>query len=288
MLNPMSDSHWALQIAYDGSHFRGFQALPGQRTVQTELEKALKKLLKQPCSLVAAGRTDAGVHAHGQLISFRAALPFAETELQRLLPHFLPEDLALKAMWPVPDAFHARFSARARHYRYLLRLNSPPDPFQSQFCWQIPYPVAPEALAQAWAQCRGVYDFGPLARAQPNQRNSHLAVYCSELRAQGEFYALDIVANRFLTSLVRRLVGTALDMARGRLPADYLSQVLNADISPGEPESRLAPPQGLYLCRALYPPEYGLQLSYPEPLPEASEALIPPEALADPGHWWED
>lgn len=283
----MPHSHWALQIAYNGSQFQGFQTQPGQRTVQAELERALKQLLRQVCPITVAGRTDAGVHAHGQVVSFSAQLPFPASELKRLLPHFLPEDLALKALWPVPAHFHARFSARARHYRYVLRLNSAPDPFQSQLCWQLRSAVEVKALAQAWAQCQGQHDFGPLARPQPNQRDSHLSVYFSELRPQGEFYALEIIANRFLTSLVRRLVGTALDMARGRLPADYLTQILSAKILPPEPQGQLAPPQGLYLCQVFYPPEYGIQPHYPHPLSQASEAHIPAEALSDPGQWWQ-
>lgn len=284
----MSHRHWALQMAYDGRQFQGFQALPGKRTVQAELEKALKQLLRRPVQVVCAGRTDAGVHAHGQLVSLQAVLPFSIEEFQRLLPHFLPEDLALKSLWPVPADFHARFSARARHYRYLLRLNAAPDPFLASRCWQYPHPVESGELAKAWAQCQGKYDFGPLARSQTNQIDNDLAVYLSELRPLGEFYALEIVANRFLTSLVRRLVGTALDMARGRLPADYLSHVLKGKITPSEPLGRLAPAQGLYLCRALYPPEYGLELIYPDPLPEASEAQIPAQALCNPGKWWQD
>jgi tRNA pseudouridine38-40 synthase len=275
-------------MAYDGRQFQGFQALPGKRTVQAELEKALKQLLRKPVQVVCAGRTDAGVHAHGQLVSFGAQLPFPAAEFRRLLPHFLPEDLALKAVWPIPEDFHARFSARARHYRYLLRLNAAPDPFQAPRCWQYPHPVDPDALAKAWAQCQGQYDFGPLARSQSNQIDRHLSVYLSELRPLGEWYALEIVANRFLTSLVRRLVGTALDMARGRLPADYLSHVLRGKITPSEPLGTLAPAQGLYLCRVLYPPEYGLELFYPDPLPAASEAQIPAQALCNPGKWWQD
>ncbi len=284
----MSHRYWALQMAYDGRQYQGFQALPGKRTVQAELEKALKQLLREPVQVVCAGRTDAGVHAHGQLVSFGALLPFPAAELRRLLPHFLPEDLALKAVWPVPADFHARFSARARHYRYLLRLNAAPDPFQAPRCWQYPHPVETDVLAKAWAQCQGKYDFGPLARSQSNQIDRQLSVYLSELRPLGEWYALEIVANRFLTSLVRRLVGTALDMARGRLPADYLSHVLRGKITPSEPLGTLAPAQGLYLCRVLYPPEYGLELNYPDPLPEASEAQIPAQALCNPGKWWQD
>lgn len=280
-------SHWALQIAYHGGQFQGFQALPGQRTVQGELEKALKKLLRQDCLIVGAGRTDAGVHAHGQWVSFQADLPFSGPELARLLPHFLPYDLALKGVWPVPEGFHARFSARARHYRYLLRLNQPPEPFAAALCWQYPYPITLSALADAWLQCQGHFNFAPLAREQANQKDTQLRVYLSVLRPLGDFYALEIVANRFLTSLVRRLVGTALDMARGRLPADYLHSVLAGAHPPSEPKGVLAPPQGLYLCRALYPPEYGLPLSYPDPLPAHLESQIPAEALQDPGRWWD-
>jgi len=282
-----NQTDWALQVAYEGSGFQGFQALPQARTVQGVLEKTLGQILKQTCPVVGAGRTDAGVHAYGQVVGFQAPLPFAPERLLSLLQRRLPADLTAKALWPVPAHFHARFSARARHYRYLLRLNCPPSPFEARTTWTYPYPIEPEKLAQAWAQCQGQFDFKPLARAQAGQHATQLNIWLSQMRSQGDYQMLEIVADRFLTSLVRRLVGTALDMARGRLPMDYLEQVLKGQIQPTEPQGRLAPPQGLYLCQVFYPPEFGIQPPYPDPLSPESCALIPQQALQDPGLWWD-
>lgn len=283
----MSHCHLALQLAYQGSRFSGFQTLPGRRTVQGELERVLSHLPLRAGPLSCAGRTDAGVHAYGQIVSFAAELRCPPARLLCLLQERLPEDLAVVQMQTVPETFHARFSARGRHYRYLLRLNAPPDPFQAGISWRYPYPLAPERLAAAWSQCQGSYDFACLARPDPGRHSSQMRVWLSVLRPLGNFWALEIVADRFLTSVVRRLVGTALDMARGRLPADYLSRILSGQEVPQQPEGRLAPAQGLILCRALYPSEYGLELNYPDPLPAELEAQIPSQALVDPGIWWD-
>ncbi|MGV3525869.1 MAG: tRNA pseudouridine(38-40) synthase TruA [Candidatus Sericytochromatia bacterium] len=275
----------ALQISYDGSGFAGFQALPGLRTVQGELEAALGRLLRHPCPVVAAGRTDAGVHAYGQVVSLSSDLPVPPARFQTLLQKQLPPDLAVVQIWPVSTGFHARFSARARHYRYLLRLNADPDPFAARQSWHCPYPVDPEALRQAWRQSLGTHDWRAFARTGSTRRSTTISVWVAELRPLGLYTALDIVADSFLYTMVRTLVGTALGMARGQLPADQLQRLLQ------EPDRQgvglTVPPTGLYFCRALYAPEHGVQARYPDPWPESWEQQIPAEALQDPGVWWE-
>jgi tRNA pseudouridine38-40 synthase len=278
-------SHWALQLAYDGSRFQGFQALPGRRTVQGELERGLNKLLEQPIGVVCAGRTDAGVHAHGQVVGFSASLPFPPKRLSVLLQERLPADMAIQAAWQVPPHFHARFSARVRHYRYLLRPNKPLDPFAQNYSWQVPYPLEPECLAHAWSQLIGKHNFSALARG--SQSNPFINVWLAELSQTEQDWALDIVADRFLYSMVRFLVGTVVDIARGKLPKDQLQSIFAADSRRTIRIGPLAPPQGLYLCRALYPPEFGIKATYPQPLSASSEAKIPASALLNPGVWWQ-
>ncbi len=278
----MSDSstHWALQLSYDGGSYAGFMALPDQRTVQAELEAALQRLLRQPIRTVAAGRTDAGVHAYGQIISFSAKLPFGPERLLELLNRQVPADLSLKQIGSVPEHFHARFSARARHYRYLLNINQPTDPFKARYSWQYPHAINPERLKQAWSQSLGTYDFSAFERSGGSRRNPVISVWQTEVRELDGYYALDIVADSFLYSMVRNLVGTALDMARGRLAENHIQQRLAGEAGL---EGITAPAQGLYLCQAIYAPEFGITANYPHPL---SALNIPAEALIDPGKWW--
>jgi tRNA pseudouridine38-40 synthase len=271
----------ALQLAYDGSDFHGFQRLPGQRTVQGELEQTLQRLLKQPCPVVCAGRTDAGVHAWGQIVSLETELPFAPERLPALLAHHLPPDISLRHYWQLPAGFHARFCALARHYRY--RLSTQADPFAHRYRWQCGPPLVLASLQAAWQQCEGEWDFSALARPDPNRRSGRLRVFLAQVRPMADGLELDMIADRFLHTLVRRLVGTALDMARGRLPADYLSTVLSGAHQPAQPEGRLAPAHGLYFCRALYPERWGLTVAYPDPLPDPPSLLIPTAQKI----WWD-
>lgn len=271
----------ALQLAYDGGDFSGFMALPGKRTVQGEFEAALQRLLKSPCPTEAAGRTDAGVHAYGQILSLSAELPFKPERLPELLGRQLPPDMTVKNIWSVPEDFHARFSARARHYRYRLHLNAIPDPFSARYAWQYPHPIDPYRLESAWRQCLGRHDFKTFARSGGSRRSTEISVWLAELRELDGEFCLDIVADSFLYSMVRNLVGTALDIARDRLCPDAISRRLAGDTR--QPEGITAPPQGLHLCRALYATEFGVTPEYPHPV---NDDGIPPAALKDPGKWW--
>lgn len=275
---------WAMILAYDGSDFKGFQALPGLRTVQSELEKVLSQLLGRPISTLCGGRTDAGVHAYGQVVGFEADLPMPPERFSKLLSDRLPKDIVLKALIEVPAGFHARFLARARHYRYRLRpAEEGLDPFCHRYLWQYPYALDLERLRRAWKQCLGHHDFKPFARAQSSRRTTRIQVWVAELRLQADEIWLELVADSFLYSMVRNLVGTALDVSRGRLPVDQIQQVLAEQQGLIGPT---APAQGLYLCRVLYPPEYSILPDYPQALPAASEARIPAAALLNPGRWW--
>lgn len=277
---------WALQLAYDGSRFAGFQALPQIRTVQGELEQALARLLHKPVATVAAGRTDAGVHAYGQIVSLCTDLPFPEERLRSLLQKHLPPDIALKAVWPVGPDFHARFSARGRHYRYRIFMAPEPDPFTQAYAWHVPYPLDLAKLAAAWGQLMGTHDFGAWARSGGAQHTTVFSLWLATLQVQGPWLSLDLVAERFLYSMVRTLVGTAVDIARGNLPPDHFLKLLA--VPDRGAVGFTAPPQGLYFCRALYDPCWAVMPAYPDPLPLSQEQQIPVAAWQDPGRWWTD
>jgi tRNA pseudouridine38-40 synthase len=279
-------TYWALQLAYDGSRFAGFQALPQMRTVQGELEQALIRLLGKPMGTVAAGRTDAGVHAYGQVVSFQANLPFPLARLRPLLQKQLPPDIVVKAVWPVGADFHARFSARGRHYRYRIWMAPEPDPFAWAYAWHVPYPLDLDKLADAWGQLVGIHDFAAWGRSGGSQHTTVFSLWLATVRVEGPWLCLDLVAERFLYSMVRTLVGTGVDIARGRLPQNHLQQLL---FTPDRAAVGVtAPPNGLYFCRALYDPRWGVTPDYPEPLSTLQDQQIPSAAWQDPGHWWTD
>ena len=277
--------NYALQIAYDGTQFTGFQKTYGEHSVQAVLQTKLENLLKQTLSLVCAGRTDSGVHAHGQIVGFRADVPMNLERFVAILNQRLPHALVIKAIWPVPDGLHARFSARARHYRYLIRTGSKRDPFVNRYAWEYPYSIDTDLLESAWNSFQGCHDFQAFAKKGSENPNSQIQIWLTDSQMQKGQIVLDVIADRFLYSMVRQMVGTSLDIARGHLPLAHLDAMFNNITTY---KGLCAPAQGLFFCRPLYSPEYGLQIDYPEPLSLEQEKKIPPEVLQDAGKWWND
>lgn len=276
---------YALQIAYDGSDFTGFQASDGKRSVQSSLQSALETVLAQKIICSCAGRTDSGVHAYGQVISFQAQIPIALERLLVILNQRLPQSIAARAIWPLADDFDARFSARARHYRYSLRTQPNRDPFANRYAWEYPYRLDLDLLQTAWQRLQGHHDFALFAKSGSSHQSSQLEVWLTHFVEQEQFIQLDIVAERFLYAMVRQLVGTCLEIARGHLPLGHLDLLFEQKTSY---KGLIAPAQGLFLCRAIYPAAFGLQIEYPNALPAECEALIQERSRIDPGKWWND
>lgn len=248
----------ALHVAYEGTHFHGYQIQQGQRTVQATLETALSHLLQDRISIICAGRTDAGVHALAQVINFHTphTLP-----LERLVPALrglLPADVAVWQAWEAPLDFHARFSAIARHYRYYLQPQAQAHPFLHSRVWLCPWALDVTLFQQTWQNLIGYHQFSAFCKSGSYRKNHWIEV----LWANGEWdkglLVCDIVADSFLHHMVRSLIGTTTEIARGRLPSDHIQQLLQ------RPERQqigpTAPPQGLYLYNVIYPPELKLYL----------------------------
>jgi tRNA pseudouridine38-40 synthase len=245
--------HIRLTLHYDGAGFSGWQLQPGVRTVQSELEQALGRLLDQPVRVAAAGRTDRGVHATGQVVSVVVPLKWPATELRRALNEVLPSDLWVSAVAETADGFHARFSAIARGYVY--RVATSPggrSPFLNRWCWPLGRALPAETLDRLAASAVGDHSFQAFAKAGQPERGERCVVHRSTWRAwsvHGVQY--EIVANRFLRHMVRYLVGTMVAAALGKRPADEFAALLAGD---GSLEtSPPAPPEGLYLTRVYYP-----------------------------------
>lgn len=253
--------YWALQVAYDGSDFAGYQIQPGLRTVQGELEVALRQLLGELSKTNPAGRTDSGVHAYAQLVSFSTPSPLPLDQMLPRLQRMLPPDIAVVKAWIVPPEFHARFKALARHYRYRVALSKQHHPLARQRFWAYPYTIQPELLTQVWEQLVGKARFGAFCKQSGYTRSDELEVLWTRVRQQGPWLELDIMADRFLHNMVRALVGTALDIARGRFPVDHIQRLL---VEPDRAQIGLtAPAHGLYFYNVIYPPEYGITLLDP-------------------------
>lgn len=241
-----------LTLHYDGAGFHGWQVQPGVRTVQQELEAALERLTTRPIRVAAAGRTDAGVHATGQVVSFDVPSKWQAAELHRALNAVLPEDVWVAAAAEADPAFHARFSATDRAYEYRLGLDErAASPFHRRTCWVMRDRVDPLLLDRGANLLLGEHSFRAFAHAGQEERGDRCIIHESKW---WEWSPLGLVyrvrANRFLHHMVRYLVGTMVDVARGRRPLDDIAALLSGD--PGVETSPPAPPHGLFLVRVGY------------------------------------
>lgn len=254
-----------LVLHYDGAAFAGWQVQPVDRTVQGELEAALARLTGRNAAITAAGRTDRGVHATGQVASVVVPQKWSAPSLRKALNAVLPEDLWIAAAEEVPLEFHARYHAVARGYVYRVgTTRSAESPFLRRWCWSMRDSLAPHALHGAAARFLGTHSFRAFAKAGQPERGELCTVHQCGWRAWPDRgMELRVVANRFLHHMVRYMVGTMVDVARGRRAADDIDALL-AGASDTE-TSPPAPARGLFLARVFY---HEHELEAEEPLDE--------------------
>ena len=247
----------ALVLEYDGSRYGGSQYQKNAPSIQGELEAALNKLTGEDLRTAFAGRTDAGVHACGQVASFVTASRLESEVFVRGLNHWLPDDIAVQRALEVPPDFDARRRARSREYRYLVLNSAAPSPLLRAFTWQVAERLDVEAMREAASHLVGRHDFA--AFAGPVAGSTVRSVRRCELKSLGRLLALHMEADAFLPHQVRRTVGALVQVGLGRQSAADLGALLR------EPRAGTAgptaPPQGLCLMRVNYP---GLDLGPPD------------------------
>ena len=241
-----------LILHYDGAGFFGWQVQPGVRTVQAELEAALSRLTDRPTSVIAAGRTDRGVHATGQVASMLVPEKWSAAALQRALNAVLPDDIWIAAAVEVPASFHARYNAISRSYRY--RVGTAPaafSPFNRRWCWpmrDVPQMQLLQTSAGRFIGDRSFLAFAKTGQPERGEQCNVVQAAWSEWRYGVQF---DVTANRFLHHMVRYMVGTMIDVALERRPASDVDALLENRV--GVETSSPAPPEGLFLTRVTYP-----------------------------------
>jgi tRNA pseudouridine38-40 synthase len=242
-------------LHYDGTGYVGWQRQPAGRSVQNEFERVLKRIFGHVSVAHAAGRTDAGVHAVGQGVSFAAPAAWTHDSLRRALNALLPADCWVESVHPMLPGFHARKSALTRRYRYDIGTDDAAgSPFRRPFEWALRRPLD-VGLLEAAAECvRGEHDFKAFA-AKGNKPHHRCRLLLSrwERRPLGQGVSFHVEADRFLHHMVRMLVGTMVDVALGRRPVADIGLLLERqDNSATSPP---APPQGLYFAAVTDPPE---------------------------------
>ncbi len=237
-----------LTLAYDGTDFRGWQRQRGQRTIQGVLEDALEPVLGRVPTLSVAGRTDAGVHARGQVVSFET--PIDPERIQRVVNARLGPEIVVLDARVAPEGFDARFSATAREYRYRIDLGPVPDPFTSRFVWHRPGDPALGEMRRAAASLVGEHDFASFCRRPPDDQRTVRDLERLSVVREGDRLEIAARANAFLHQMVRSLVGTLVAVGDGRIPAGSLPAILEArDRAAAGP---VAPAHGLTLERVIY------------------------------------
>lgn len=212
-------------VSYDGTGFHGWQVQPEQRTVQGVLEDALRVVLgEQDLRIHGAGRTDAGVHARGQVASFASATRLPERAVAAQAQRRLPPDVRIHDLREAPDGFHARHSARARRYAY--RLLHHDDVLWARFAWRPPLRWNPWGLDRATRVLEGTHDFRAFQSAGSSEAHPVCRLYRARWTAWEAGLRLDIVADHFLYHMVRNVVGTALRVSTAPDPAAAMREVL--------------------------------------------------------------
>jgi tRNA pseudouridine38-40 synthase len=233
-------------VSYDGTAYAGFQIQTNASTVQGELERVLAQICAEPVRITGAGRTDAGVHASGQVIDFRTASALDGSTMERGVNALLPEDIAISALEPAGETFHSRFSATGRTYEYRIRTGPTRDPLERRREHWLPEALDVSAMQDAAASLVGTHDFAAFAAGVSGERNVRRAVWT----ARDEVLRFEIEANAFLRGMVRGIVGTLLWVGRAKISADRFEEILKArDRAQAGPS---APAQGLCLMNVSY------------------------------------
>jgi tRNA pseudouridine38-40 synthase len=238
-----------LTLAYDGTGFRGWAKNAGQRTVEGVLSDALARVLGEAPKLSVAGRTDAGVHARGQVASFAAADDVDVERLQWSINGMLAPEVVAQDARRAPEGFNARFSATAREYRYRIDTGPWPDPFEARFVWHRPGALAASPMRAAARSLIGEHDFASFCR-RPRSGGTVRRLERLSIARAGDRIEITARASAFLHQMVRTLVGTLVAVGEGRLDAGVVRGILASRDRSQTPQ--MAPAHGLTLERVVY------------------------------------
>jgi len=242
--------NFRLDLSYDGSRYRGWQRQGNtDRTIQGKLEDTLGRILAQPIELQGAGRTDAGVHAVGQVASFHAETELSCEALLAQLRERLPEDIGAEALTEVPARFHARLNCTGKTYLYRIWNSSSPCVFERRYVWRISEPLAIGDMRSAAAQLCGEHDFSAF-RSGHSRRSAVRRLDSIDIGFDGRELRLRYSGSGFLYNMVRILTGTLVEVGIGHIPPEAVSDILaGGDRAVAGPT---APAQGLCLIKVEY------------------------------------
>lgn len=240
-----------LTLEYDGAAYAGWQRQPSQPTIQASLESALQELTQETISAVAAGRTDAGVHALGQVVSFRSARSFTPEDWTRGLNAILPKDIGVRSTETVDQAFHARYHALTKVYEYRIVNDRRRPVLDRARVWHIQKPLHLDVMREAASCLVGRQNCLSFQSSPTDNTNPLCHIHCLEIHDAETRIHIRIKADRFLKQMVRSIVGTLVEVGlRQRNPSDLHTILASQD---RRAAGKTAPAHGLYLVEVLYP-----------------------------------
>ncbi len=239
-----------LLLSYDGTDFHGWQRQPALRTVQQVLEEAVEQITGTLPNANASGRTDAGVHALGQVVNFYTIFSHSPEVITRALNAMLPRDVRVLQAWEVPQVFHATLDAKSKRYRYVLDNAPIADPFRYRYAWHIFQKLDVDAMQRSAQALRGRHDFRSFETNWPNRTSSVRTIFDIEVQRQDDLVTIEVEADGFLYNMVRSITGTLVLVGNGRRPEAFVEEALRAERR--AEAGPTAPPQGLFLLHVRY------------------------------------
>jgi tRNA pseudouridine38-40 synthase len=244
-------NRYFLELSYKGEAYAGFQVQQNARTIQSEVQQALEVYFRQSVILTGSSRTDAGVHALQNYFHFDLPVAFPEKALYNLNA-LLGRDIAIRKVWPMQGEAHCRFHATGREYRYYLYQHK--DPFLSDRAYYFPYRLDVDRMREAAAALLEFQDFSSFSKRNTQVKTFICKLEYSEWAEDGDCLVYKVRANRFLRGMVRGLVGTMLQVGRGRLSVEQFRELIGARSS--QHTNFAVPGHGLFLVSVSYPPGY--------------------------------
>jgi tRNA pseudouridine38-40 synthase len=239
-----------LTIAYDGTNYAGWQIQPTEPTVQAAIETAWHEITREQTRVMSAGRTDAGVHALGQVVSLATESPLSTTDLHRGLNAVLPEDVAIVALEEASENFHATYDAKRKTYRYQIHNGRTPDVFNRRFVWHYPQPLDAEKMHAAAQALVGKHDFASFESAGSERPDSIRTLFAVDVNRKSDRITIEVTGDGFLYNMVRAIVGTLVEVGKGARNVTWPAEVLAA--CDRRVAGQTAPPHGLFLVRVEY------------------------------------
>ena len=241
-------NNYKLTLQYDGTDYHGWQFQQNAKTVQEEITRAIETIIKEKVNLIGAGRTDAGVHALGQVANFRTEAEIDTYRFAHSLNGILPKDIAIKEVVKVHDDFHSRFDAKSRTYWYLITRKK--SPFYGKYSYLYPHDVAIHRLKELSGRFIGEHDFEAFTKELPQTEHCRCTILDAGWRQLDDVLIFRIEANRFLHGMVRAIVGTILTAEKNNYPVEWIDEIFHSKdrVRAGY----AVPSQGLYLTKIKY------------------------------------